>query len=260
MAHFFRNTTLSLASGSFLLSISSSVFAISNIESDRVAPPAEGVSGQVELAIDGKSGNSRKQSQKYSGRILYKRQDHSAFVLARHEYGKSFDQKNADSDFLHLRYLYQQNRSLTLETYAQYQRDEFKRLISRKLLGAGLRWEWLNSTSSSAATGLGLYYTEEKHDQALSPVILVDDYARASSYLVLKHQINSNSYVSNISYYQPRFSQPSDFYLLNSVSLTSGITNRLSIRANLQTEHDSIPPEGIKKTDNSYTVSFAYEF
>lgn len=244
-----------------LLAFSPSLWAISNIESDRVAEPEDGWSGKVDVSFSGKSGNSENQNYKLGGRVYYQHSKQSVLGLLSREYGRSFQVKNTDNDFVHLRYIYRKNERFKYEFYLQQQSDAFKQLDSRRLIGGGVRWQLFGKGSTSINLGLGGYYTFERYRNANNTELAAhSDYARWSSYIVLKHQLNANSYITNITYAQPRISRLSDRYGYNDFALTSKVSTRVSLSATLRSEYDSHPFGDVKTTDHSYNVSLAYEF
>lgn len=237
-------------------------WAISNIESDRVAEPEDGWSGKVDISFSGKSGNSESENYKLGGRAYYQQKKQSVLGLLSGEYGRSFKVKNTDNDFAHLRYIYRESERFKYEFYLQQQSDAFKQLESRRLIGGGVRWQLFGEGNISVNLGLGGYYTFERYRRpgAADAFGSRSDYARWSSYIVFKQQLNANSYITNITYIQPRISQLSDRYGYNNFALTTKVSTRVSMSATLRSEYDSNPFGDVKTTDHNYNVSLAYEF
>ena len=73
------------------------------------------------------------------------------------------------------------------------------------------------------------------------------DYARANFYLTYKYAISPTSQLSNTAYFQPRFSDTSDYYASNGLALTVKINNRLALELNVETQYDNKPVDNPEK-------------
>ncbi|MCG8668434.1 MAG: DUF481 domain-containing protein [Pseudomonadales bacterium] len=241
--------------------------AITNIESQRLAPLDQGLSGHVELTIDGKSGNSEEEDYGLSARVNHLNESDLFFVIASKEYGTSNDTKDTDNNFVHGRWVHDLGDRWATEAFVQYQDDEFTRLLSRYLAGGGARWEAINIPNLKQLTfGAGAFYVTEKQD--FSTYEDEQDYLRINSYASYKHQLNDNVSVSCTAYYQPRASKLSDYNLLVNAAMSAKLSEQLKLRLAFKVTHDSEPPKNldsnppidIESTDTEYAASFIYEF
>lgn len=255
-----RQTLLSrpLAAAAFLLSASINANAITNIESQRLNGVTEGLSGNIKFSLAGKSGNTDKQSSTAYALADYLQEKNEWLAIARLEYGQTSGNRDVNNKFYHGRYIYHLNDRFAWEGFLQYQTDEFKFLRSRSLEGGGARWTLYQSDAQLLALGTGAYYTQERFN--LSTGEPTDDYARANFYLTYKYAISPTSQLSNTAYFQPRFSDTSDYYASNSLALTVKINNRLALELNVETQYDNKPVDNLKKTDQNYTTSLVYSF
>lgn len=242
-----------------VLLFSTSAFAITNIENHGTDAKAQGWHGKVIFSLDGKSGNSKEEDYKADGSIRHRKAANTWLLIGSREYGKSFDQKDTDKSFAHLRFMHEISKRTTVESYLQHQTDDFKLLESRALIGGGMRFNLTpDHPRIGLAIGVGAYYTEEKFD--LDSYRIEEDYARASTYFVYQHQLSKTSTISNTLYVQPRFSRPSDVYALNDLSLELKMNSTVSFQLTLKTEYDSDPVADVKKTDQSYHTSVVFSF
>ncbi|GMG87964.1 DUF481 domain-containing protein [Biformimicrobium ophioploci] len=250
--------TSSLAAAVFTLCASANTLAVTNIESERDLNAADGLSGNLKFSLSGKSGNSDKESTRGGAYIRYGTPEREWLAIAKREYAKSNDVRDANNSFLHTRYIAHLSEKFAWETYVQHQSDEFRLLASRALVGTGARWTLKKSDSQLIAFGASAYFTEEKFDLAAGDVS--EDYARASFYGVYKVRLGANAQLSNTIYYQPRLSQPSDHYIANSFALKTMINDSLSLEVGVESLFDSDPVEDLEKADHSYTTSLVYSF
>ena len=259
-AHFYPSKLV--ASVLFFASIilqSANAGAITNIESERVQPEDTGWSGQIDLTVDGDSGNTNKKSAELAAKVVYVQDQYTTLMIIKSEYGESSKIKDTDNNFAHLRTIQTLTNRLATEQYLQYQDNEFKLLNARQLAGGGVRYLMTPDTKNiSLHLGAGAYYTEERWD--LEPEELVDDYARGSFYSSYKHQLTDTIFIIDTLYLQPRLSQPSDLYIYNQFSIKIDIYKALSLKFSLESSHDSDPVSDLKKTDQSYSTALVYNF
>lgn len=250
-----------------LLSFSAfNAHSITNIENQRLKPLQEGLSGHVELTLDGKSGNSEEEDFGFAGRVNHKKGDDLFFVIASKEYGTSNDEKDTDKNFLHGRWVHKLDAKLSSEAFAQYQDNEFTRLLSRYLVGGGVRYKLAEDDSMQLAVGGGAFYVKEKED--LATYDDTNDYFRFNSYVSYKHQLNGNVSLLATAYYQPRISDFSDYHVLLNTALLAKLSEQLKLKVALQVGHDSEPAQNleadpvidVESTDTEYSVSLVYDF
>ncbi len=241
--------------------------AITNIESQRLKPLPEGISGQVEFQFDGKSGNSDEEDYALSGRLNLKKQEDLWFLIASREYDKANGTKDEDKSFAHGRWVHSFDNIWAGEAYVQYQDNEFTRLLSRYLAGGGFRYTVIEQSDElSLALGAGAFYVKEEED--LGTYETDRDYLRFNSYVSYKQQINDHVSIVSTAYYQPRASEFEDFNILWNTSLFTKLGENLKLRLAFNASHDSEPPKNpdadpaidVDSTDVEYSVSVIYEF
>lgn len=241
--------------------------AITNIESQRLNPIPEGLSGQVEFQFDGKSGNSEEEDYALNGRLNLKRQQDLWFMIASHEYDKSNGNKDTDKSFAHGRWVHHYSSTWAGEAFVQYQDNQFTRLLSRYLVGTGARYTMLDGDDKfNLALGAGAFYVRERED--LSTYEANTDYLRLNSYVSYKQQLNEQVSIVSTAYYQPKASEFDDYNILWNTSLISKLSTNLKLKLAFVISHDSEPPKNpkanppidVESTDSEYSVSIIYEF
>lgn len=245
--------------------------AIVNIENMRIdsEDKTEGFDGKLALDVSGKNGNTQKIKAGLGGRAQWYAENSTRFAVLNYEYGESAEIKDTDKTFLHFRNIwYQDNelnnvpsREFAWEAFVQLENNDFTRLSLRILLGGGVRWRILHDTEQTAYLGVGAFRSKEK----LESTPLVTDAGvtynnRANLYLVYKYKIVEHARLVNTLYYQPDIDETSDYRLFDQIGLLVDITDNLSLKLSVDVNHDSRPPQLIRKTDTSYNSGLEYRF
>ena len=244
---------------SFLWLLPNLAWAIINIEREGVDDGALGREGTFQVSVNGQSGNSETVSAELGARIHWRYADYSQFVAVSAKYGESAGETNADQTFLHLRHIQGAKvEPLAWEVFAQLERDEFRDLNVRALLGAGVRRNlWRDLVQTSATLGLGGFYSFERYD---SDPDEDETRLRANSYFALQHQLSEQTSVSSTTYVQPRVTQLSDLRVLQQTALTVALAKQLALKVSLDIMHDSEPPRDVEATDVVYKTTLVFEF
>jgi len=238
------------------------VFAIVNMENLHLGTAPDGFSGQFDFAASGASGNSRKTVTSIGNRLQWRQDKTTAFLVLDYTYGKSLGKTDTNRGFLHARYLYDYHEHRTWEVFSQVQRNEFTRLSLRSLLGAGNRITLMRQADKKIALlGTGLFFETEDLDEKAGTN---DDTSinawRANIYLILKYKLNNTLSFQNSAYYQPDIQDFSDFRFIEIATLKIKLTNKLSLKLNINIAHDGQPPQSVEKTDVNYTTGISYQF
>ncbi len=237
-------------------------FAIINVEEAQIGAPAEGVSGRLNLDVQGLSGNTNKINAGAGGLLQWHGDRLTDFILLHYAFGKSNGRTDTNKAFGHLRHRFEVDKLWAVEGFAQVSRDEFARLSFRGLLGGGIRLTLREEESSRAAyLGLGGFY--EREILHLAPNTTDPRRTttwRGNVYLLLKYRLNEHIRFANTLYYQPAFSRPSDFRLLEEAGLYVPLHGNLDLKLTLEVAHDSRPPQTVKKTDVIYSTGLELNF
>lgn len=236
--------------------------AIVNIENMRVGTPEPGYSGNIDLGISGKSGNSDKSEIALDSRLQHYQDKITDFVVFSYDYGEANNQRNANATFLHGRHVVQFQPRRAWEAFVQAEQDEFTRLSLRALAGAGLRFTLAEKQNQIGLyLGVGAFYSRETLEYRPG---LTDhgseNFGRASFYLSYKHQLNAQVSLASTTYLQPRLDDGDDYRALEQASLAVKMSDDLSLKLSLDISHDSQPPQTVEKTDVSYMTGVSYRF
>jgi putative salt-induced outer membrane protein YdiY len=236
--------------------------AIVNVEQAIIGQLPEGTRTNLDLMADGASGNNDKSSIKANLLTMRKHEEETEFLLLEYAYGKSFGQTDTDRAFAHLRHRTDISASWGVEEFFQIGRDPFARLTRRTLLGGGMRRVLFEENNKSAGyLGIGAFYEREMLTDTLGTSdSLREDLWRASTYLVLKRQLNDQVRLYNSTYYQPAFKDTGDYRILEQASMLVKMAQNLDFKLNLNITFDSKPPQTVQKRDLVYSTGLEFSF
>lgn len=250
-----------------LLFAHTSVHAISNIESQRPGPPPEGWSGHLEFSASGQSGDVEEDRYGIGGKVVFKAEENTAFMILEKARGETQDIKTSDEAFAHLRGIHERTDRFAVEAFLQWQENEFSNLLSRNLLGAGGRFGILADPDHyTFDLGLGAFREWEETD--LGTYVDNQTNWRVNTYWAYRHRLNEQVNWYNTVYYQPKADDFDDYRMLFDAGLTVRLTDALQLQISYNLRYDSRPPQNLEvtpvidraRTNTQYSTSFLYEF
>lgn len=244
-----------------------SAFAISNIENERPDLPADGLSGIIKIGLDGKTGNQKEQNSEGAAKIIFRDTNEILLALIGREYGTKHEDKVKDNSFLHARWMHLLDEQWALESFAQWEKDEFDNLTSRTLAGGGGRYLAAQQKDVySLAFGFGSFHEVEK--QNLITYQETNRLWRVNSYYSFKYQLNEQLSVVNTTYFQPSTRDASDYRALFDLGLTIKMIDAVHLCLNYKLTYDSKPAKNLLaeppidnyKTNTQYKTTLEYRF
>ncbi|MDH5464228.1 MAG: DUF481 domain-containing protein [Thiovulaceae bacterium] len=240
----------------FLLVLHSSLFAIVSIKPVDIGEKNSGFSVDMMASWSSNQGNSETESFNFGNAIQYDAKQTLTFINASINYGTAKGETNVDKGFIHLRNIYKIVNHLDWETFVQRQRNAFQSLTSRLLLGGGMRINGqLPLIGGKAYLGLGAFHVKEEETS-----LATKNFARANIYLSYKLKATKNLSLALVSYYQPRFTDLSDYLLLTTTQFDLKINKRFSLLLSINHTMDSLPAQGVSSYDFSQTTALKYKF
>lgn len=244
-----------------ILIFSFSAFAQVNTEKFRTPEEFKGVAGYLELSGTLKRGNSEKTEGNFDGRLDWKASGTTTFFIFESEHEWINGDRFSSLGLFHIRNIVELTERFNWETFAQINYDKNLLINNRELAGTGIRTMLFNSENSDAAFGTAYMFEHENYDLPDTAMHSQDiTTGRWSNYLSLFIRINTIVSFGGVVYYQPMFSNFEDFRLLTENSLVIQLSKMFSFSVNLKIRHDSIPPEGIKKTDTKMNFGIVFKF
>jgi putative salt-induced outer membrane protein YdiY len=215
----------------------------------------------LDFKVSGSTGNSKTSTIALDGQLSWINENYINLAIFGKQFGKNNGIESTNKSFAHFRHIHKITSVRDWELFTQVEQNKFTRLTYRGLLGAGLRHNLFDSGAHQAFLGAGAFYTKEETAYVAG---LTDDgtetYTRANFYFLSKYKITSNIDFTNTLYYQPRFSDTSDYRALLQSKFDFKLSDNLKLRLSIDVEHDSKPSQTIEKTDMSYLTGLVVNF
>lgn len=243
------------------LSATAPAYAIVNLEALHFADHGAGFSGSVGFALAGASGNTRTLNVGLDSQLTWNRARSIDLVLLNAQYGRADGETSANKAFLHARHIGRWTARTDWEVFGQIERDEFKRLSFRGLLGGGLRHDLRGRGARKTFLGVGAFRSRE--DIAPRPGLTdqgVYHTTRANLYLLSHDPVSGNTHLTTALYYQPNLARPADYRALWQTGLRVDMNKTLAVKIGLDVAYDSEPFQSVKSTDVTYTTGIDYRF
>lgn len=194
--------------------------------------------------------------------MIFIRGNNDIKLLGGYTYLQSGGNDILHNGFVHLRHNYNLTDRLKTIGYYQIQFNEMLLLTNRQVLGAGLRYKFVDKRTIHFDMGGSLMREfEQLNEDKIDPgEISQTRYFRLGMLTSLGFNIGENARVHNVLYYQPYLGGFSDYRLLSDLSLTVNIIKHFDLVTSLTTRYDSQPPAPLVKFDNLLSVGITMKF
>ena len=164
-------------------------------------------------------------------------------------YGESEGEPFQDQSYAHLRWTAMWWDHVGTEVFTQVQTAEFQLLTLRQLTGCGLRFTMFNDHLAIGIGGMSDY-------ERISTLETGNIDARATSYIRVGKEWENKVKGQLITYFQPLFTDPTDYRILTTGSLEFGLNKVFSLVNELNYAYDTRPPEQVINEDMQIKVKF----
>ena len=216
-----------------------------------------GFSGELAATLSASRGNSDTARSILSGVGHYDTNEYLATLSGSYTYGESRGNTDTDKTYIHARtYLpLGDNKNFGNEFFAQYERDLFKSLEEREILGTGVRQKFGNEKLNRLYLGAGIMGVTQKEKE-----IGQATYAAFNFYVnhVTTWDIKKK-FVATL-YYQPKVDRPEDYRSTGSLSFDLPLLGDLFLSAVASMQYDSRPADGVKALDSTVMSVLKYIF
>ena len=159
--------------------------------------------------------------------------------------------------FLHGRFNYKFNDVLRFETFIQGQYNQLLIVEQRNLIGAGLRLKWVDKERFSGYAGNSYMYEVEYSDRAGT----TQYNHRNSTYLTLSYAAKSQKFsLTNTVYYQPLYTDLSDYRILEQFRLDIPLSTWLSVFTLYDYYFDSKTPLNTEEYTSNLNIGVGIRF
>jgi putative salt-induced outer membrane protein YdiY len=215
----------------------------------------EEVKSQLGASYSTKSGNSDVSTTSISLKNTFYNIDSANMILIDYEYGKSNGSTNTDNTFMHLRHIRTtSDKAINYEIFLQAQKDTFRSIESRYLMGIGSRYKVHLENDSKIFFGLGVFSTKLDEDNVKS------NFESLNSYISYNHKLDNGNTLTYNGYFQPRLDDANDYHISQKAQLSFDISRSMKLVVSLNHTYDSEPAVGINKSDLSTKTGISYKF
>lgn len=206
----------------------------------------------AEASADVRSGNTQLVALSGSALCEVRRGRHLFFLLARGDFAEKSGDPFVSKDLEHFRYRITLTGPLEIESFIQHDRDDFRRLALRALVGVGPRLHLHPSRGFEVAVGAAGMLEHERLGGG-DELDAGDDYtnARLSTYLFLSTEVGPRLKLGNTTYVQPRVDRANDVRAFNELAVLAKANDHLSLKLTFTSAYDSAPPEGVIPLDTT---------
>lgn len=236
----------------FVLS-TSLAFGVVSIEPVEVQEEANR-SFEQGLSFGTKSGNVEELNLKLASSLKEYHKGYVNTLFLTYEYKEVNSVKNTNALLVHLRHIHAlRPKKLDVELFTQLEKDDFRKITSKTLLGSNIRYKFRNK-KLDAFVGVGLFQAWlNEADQHTS-------FSALNSYVALSYPFSQTTSLTYKLYFQPRLKQMDDYNIYQKAQLQLKMTNQLTLLVEILHTFDSKPSASIKQSDIVQTTGLSYRF
>lgn len=251
-----------LSSLFFLIFLLSSSAIYSQINTERYRQDSDtGFSGAVDLDAFAQTGNTDFQFLGVGGRLNYNRTGSYTFFVFSGGYGWNDGNQFSNELISHLRNVERINDFLQLEVFLQFDYNKKRKLLSRELMGAGLRYKLLTTDKFKFRAGTAYFFEIEDYDLDKDSFHEKNTKThRFSSYLTFELDLKKDLKFLSVTYFQPDLEMLRDYRLISENTLTIILNELINFNVKVNLRYDATPPDGIVDLDTITRLGLSFKF
>lgn len=215
----------------------------------------KGWAGKLDAGFDASGGNTEETSLSAGARLQWRGETEMWRLLGSARRTSVEGTETARALMAHLRHNHRLGGRWHTLAFVQAQENPFQRLESRWLLGAGLRWDVLQTDKQRFSLGLAHMQEREKIEEQDAEWI-----ERASLFLNLALQLREGVTLSGLAFFQPAWSDLEDWRTMGNFELEVELAAGLALVSGLSLEGDSRPAAGVEKVDWTTSTALRFKF
>lgn len=213
---------------------------------------APGWSGSADALFSGSGGNTSRLILATGGHVQWRGVRNRWQLRAGYGYEESDHRTTARNGTIHLRHNYDITDALATVAFVQVQENPFQRIESRWLVGAGLRFDALDDTTTTLSIGATPMLEMERREGDHSHVAR----GRLSTFLAFSQRAGRKVTFRASGFVQPLFEDFGNLRTVGTATFVVDMTDRLDLKTGVSVETNSAPAPGVKDTDWSTYMSF----
>lgn len=220
-----------------------------------------GFTGSINIDALAQTGNTDFQLLGLGGRLNFNRNSGYTFLVFSGEYGWNEGKQFSNELITHLRNVEKLEDWLQLETFIQFDYNRKRKLISRELIGAGLRYKILTNENFRFRLGTAYFFEAEQYD--LEVQALHDKHTiahRVSSYFTFEIDLKKDIKFLSVSYFQPDLRNFADYRIISENSIILNLSKYFDFNIKFNLRYDATPPDEIKDLDTITKFGLSFKF
>ena len=249
------------ACGVWLLDASSARAQV-NVEVLRSELKESGFGAKLDGSLSSFLGNTQGTTMGGNSLIGFATGRHLMYANGSGNYSHLAGETQVSNTFAHVRHNLRLDSWLWGELFAQLESDRFRRIALRELLGAGPRFEIVDSDSIAVYYGMAYMLEHTRLRHGTEPVPGRPDLVhRFSNYASLAASFDGDRLtVSQTVYYQPRFDAFDDYRLLSITGFECEVTGPLTAGINAGFRFEEPTPSSVKRADFTLQNTLGLEY
>lgn len=231
-----------------------------NVEPIRERLEAEGSIFETRFGLVGRRGNTDGLEANGGFLIGLSHGPSLGYLNASGNYAEYDGARQVAKSFAHLRYNYRLDPLVAAEAFAQIENDEFRRLLARELLGLGPRFTLISSAQVRLYYGTSVMFELTQRNDTVPASSRNVENVRWNNYVALTVVVQERITLTETVYYQPRFDDFGDFWLLNVTGARFQVTDVLASRIDFTLRREAEVPLGVDAVDLELSSSLQLTF
>lgn len=233
-----------------------------NVEVLRADLKQSGFGAKLDASLSSFVGNTQGTTLGGKALIGFATGRHLMYASTSGNYSHLGGETQVSNTFAHVRYNLRLDSWLWGELFAQAESDRFRRIALRELVGAGPRFEIVDSGSIAVFYGMAYMLEHTRLKSGTEPVPGRPDLVhRFSNYASIAASFDEGrATFSQTIYYQPRFDAFDDYRMLSVTGFDCEVTGRLTAGIDATLRFEEPTPSGVKHVDFTLQNSFGLQF
>jgi putative salt-induced outer membrane protein YdiY len=211
--------------------------------------------GNVTVGANMQSGNTKHTNISIGAEAVRKTEQDRFSILFLHNYSEEEDEITTRNTYGSLKYDYFFIKSLYGYLGVELLNDTFRDLNLRTVVGPGIGYQIWDDKIKSLLFEIGVSYFSEDRKVSEDDNWITGRFGSDFRLQIIKGIVFSDHIIV-----YPSLENTSEYQLRNEASLISSLGAKWALKFANILEHDSDPPEGVKKNDLYWIMAFQYTF
>lgn len=220
-----------------------------------------GFSGSINVDALAQTGNTDFQLLGLGGRLNFNRISGYTFLVFSGEHGWNEGKQFSNELITHIRNVEALEDWLQFEAFVQFDYNRKRKLVSRELIGAGLRYKIITSENFRFRLGTAYFFEAEQYN--LDEQALHDKHTiahRVSSYITFEIDLKNDITFLSVSYFQPDLKDFADYRMISENSIILNLSKSFDFNIKFNLRYDATPPDEIKDLDTITKFGLTFNF